>query len=70
MRAGLTSDQWEFLVYVKNLLDDDTIRTGGPGPDFGAQVGELGFTSGFGTTHWFGVLPNPQQFGAQLTYLF
>ena len=70
MRAGLTSDQWEFLVYVKNLFDDDTIRTGGNGPDFGAQVGELGFTSGFGTTNWFGILPNAQQFGAQLTYHF
>jgi iron complex outermembrane receptor protein len=70
LRAGLNSDQWELQVYVKNLLDDDTIRTGGNGPDFGAQVGELGFTAGFGTTHWFGILPNPQQFGAMFTYHF
>jgi outer membrane receptor protein involved in Fe transport len=69
-RAGIEGESWEFLVYVNNLLDDDTIRTGGSGPDFAEQVSELGFTAGLGVSHYFGVLPDPQIFGARLTIRF
>ncbi len=69
-RVGLTQDNWEFLVYVDNLFDDDTIQTGGSGPDFAKQVTELGFTSGLGVTHFFGVLPDPRTFGAKLIMRF
>jgi len=69
-RFGLTGETFEFLVYIDNLLDDDTIQTGGSGPDFGQQVTELGFTAGLGVTQYFGVLPAPRTFGARLTMRF
>ena len=69
-RAGIEGESWEFLVYVDNLLDDETIRTGGSGPDFARQVTELGFTGGFGVSHYFGVLPEKRRFGARVTYRF
>ena len=70
LRGGFEADNWEFLVYVNNLFDDDTAQTGGSGPDFAKQVGELGFTAGFGVSHYFGVLPDPRSFGAKLTLRF
>jgi outer membrane receptor protein involved in Fe transport len=69
-RVGLTGEKFEFLVYVNNLLDDDTIQTGGDGPDFAQQVTQLGFVSGFGVSHAFGLLPDPRTFGARLTIRF
>jgi len=69
-RLGLTSESWEFLIYVDNLFDDETIKTGARGPDFGDQVTKLGFTAGLGVTNWFGPLPDPQIFGARLTVRF
>jgi outer membrane receptor protein involved in Fe transport len=69
-RGGLTGETFEFLVYVDNLFDDDTIRTGGAGPDFARQVTELGFSAGLGTTQFFGVLPTPRTFGVRLTMRF
>ncbi|MFQ5635472.1 MAG: TonB-dependent receptor [Gammaproteobacteria bacterium] len=50
-RVGLTGETFEFLVYINNLFDDDTIQTGGSGPDFAKQVTELGFTAGLGVSH-------------------
>jgi outer membrane receptor protein involved in Fe transport len=35
LRLGLESDRWELLAYVKNLLDDDTVRFTGGGPGLG-----------------------------------
>ncbi|MGI9343232.1 MAG: TonB-dependent receptor [Gammaproteobacteria bacterium] len=69
-RAGFTGEKFEFLVYIDNLFDDDTLRTGGSGPDFARQVTELGFTAGLGTTQFFGVLPPPRTVGARLTMRF
>lgn len=69
-RFGLTGEKFEFLIYIDNLLDDDTIQTGGSGPDFAEQVGQLGFTAGFGVSHVFAVLPDPRTFGARLTMRF
>jgi len=69
-RAGFMGETFEFLVYIDNLFDDDTIRTGAAGPDFAKQVTELGFTAGLGTTQFFGVLPAPRTFGARLTMRF
>jgi hypothetical protein len=70
MRLGLTSDQWEVLAYVDNVLDQDTFTTGGSGPDFGRQVSQLGFTAGFGTSHFFATLPDPRVFGVRANYRF
>jgi iron complex outermembrane receptor protein len=69
-RIGLTSDNWEFLIYVNNLLDDDTLKQGARGPDFGDQVTKLGFTAGLGATNWFSSLPDPRIIGARITYQF
>ena len=69
-RFGLTQDNWEFLLYVDNVFDNDTIQTGGSGPDFAKQVTQLGFTAGFGTSHFFGLLPDPRIVGAKLTVRF
>ena len=69
-RAGLTAESWEVIVYVTNLLDDDTIKTGGTGPDFSQQVTELGFTAGLGVNQFFGALAEPRIFGARLTVRF
>jgi iron complex outermembrane receptor protein len=34
-RAGISKGSWEGILYVKNLLDDDTVISGGNGPDIG-----------------------------------
>jgi outer membrane receptor protein involved in Fe transport len=71
VRAGLSGEKWEFLLYIDNFLEDKTIRTGGSGPDFGGpQVEELGFTAGLGVSHYFGILPDPRIFGMRLTLMF
>lgn len=69
-RFGLMQDNWEFLFYIDNLFDDDTIQTGGSGPDFSTQVTQLGFPTGFGLSHYFALLPDPRTFGAKLTIRF
>ena len=67
---GLVGDRVEVLLYVDNVLDDDTIKTGGSGPDFGPQVLEAGFTAGLGLTNFFGTLPPPRVFGIRGSYKF
>jgi outer membrane receptor protein involved in Fe transport len=69
-RLGLEGDRWSALVYLDNVFDDDTILTGGPGPDFGQQIVETGFLAGFGVSNIFGVLPDPRTFGVRLSYTF
>lgn len=69
-RIGLTSPKYEIIAYVDNLLDDDTIKSGGSGPDFGRQVAETGFTAGLGVSHFFGTLPEPRIFGIRAAYRF
>jgi outer membrane receptor protein involved in Fe transport len=70
VRAGIQSEKWEVAAYVDNVLDNDTVKTGGSGPDFGRQVSELGFTAGLGVSHYFAVLPDPRIFGIRGTYRF
>jgi len=70
MLLGLTSDKWDVIAYMNNVLDDDTFITAGSGPDFGEQVTQLGFTAGFGTTHYFATLPDPRVIGVRATYRF
>ncbi len=70
MRLGLTSEKWDVVAYMDNVFDDDRFLTGGAGPDFGEQVTQLGFTAGFGTTHYFATLPDPRVIGVRGTYRF
>ena len=70
IRFGFQADKWDFLVYVDNVFDDDTIKAGGSQPDFGEQVSQLGFTGGFGTSMWYGTLPDPRVWGIRANYRF
>lgn len=70
LRLGITSPRWDVIAYLDNAFDDDTIKTAGSGPDFGEQVSNLGFTAGFGTTHYFATLPDPRTFGVRASYRF
>jgi len=70
LRFGLLGDKWDALIYVNNVFDDDTIKTGGSGPDFGPQVTQLGFLAGFGVNHYFATAPDPRVFGVRATYRF
>jgi outer membrane receptor protein involved in Fe transport len=70
VRLGLTSPKWEVVGYVDNVFDDDTIKSGGSGPDFARQASELGFTAGLGTSHFFGTLPDPRIVGVRMSYRF
>lgn len=69
-RVGITSDRAEILLYADNLFDDDTLKSGGSGPDFGEQVSTLGFTAGLGVSYYFGTLPQPRVIGMRLNYRF
>ncbi len=69
-RLGLQGENWDAILYVNNLLDDNTMRTGGSGPDFGEQVTYTGFTAGFGITQFFGTLPIPRTMGVRVAYRF
>ncbi|NND36208.1 MAG: TonB-dependent receptor, partial [Gammaproteobacteria bacterium] len=35
LRLGFRSDRWETLFYVNNVMDDDTVQSGGGGPGLG-----------------------------------
>jgi len=70
IRFGLLADKWDALIYINNVFDDDTIKTGGSGPDFANQVQELGFLAGFGVNHYFATAPDPRVFGIRASYRF
>ena len=42
LRAGISSGPWDAMLYVENLLDDDTVLSAGTGPD----IGNSGFRFG------------------------
>lgn len=69
-RIGLIGERFDILAYVDNIFEDDTIKTGGTGPDFGNQVVELGFVAGLGVSHVFATLPAPRVFGVRANYRF
>ena len=70
LRLGLSSDDWDFIFYVDNLLDDDTLKTGGTGPDFAEMLSEAGFVAGLGVLAFHGPLPDPRVFGVRLNLRF
>jgi outer membrane receptor protein involved in Fe transport len=69
-RVGTQTDKWDVTVFLDNAFDDDTIRTGGSGPDFGLQNTRLGFIGGLGVNGYFGILPNPRTLGVRTNYRF
>ncbi len=70
LRAGLVSDKWDFIFYVNNVLDNDTIQGGGSGPEFGWPISDMGFSAGLVRNHHFGPLPPPRIFGVRLNMRF
>lgn len=69
-RLGLAGEKWDVVAYLDNVLDDNTLKSGGSGPDFALQNQELGFTAGLGVQQYFGLLPEPRRFGVRMTLRF
>jgi hypothetical protein len=69
-RLGLQTDEWDVVLFVDNAFDDDTFRTGGPGPDFGLQNTRLGFIGGLGLNGYFGIMPDPRSVGVRTNFRF
>ncbi|MBT8444355.1 MAG: TonB-dependent receptor [Gammaproteobacteria bacterium] len=69
-RLGLAAEKWTVVAYLDNVLDDNTLKSGGSGPDFAKQNQELGFTAGLGVQQFFGLLPQPRTFGVRMTINF
>ena len=70
VRFGVTNDRWSVLAFVNNVFEDDTIKSGGSGPDFAQQVSELGFTAGLGVTQFFARMPDPRIMGIRANFNF
>jgi outer membrane receptor protein involved in Fe transport len=69
-RVGLQTDTWDVVVFLDNAFDDDTFRTGGPGPDFALQNTRLGFIGGLGVNGYFGIMPDPRTLGVRTNFHF
>ena len=69
-RVGLAAEKWSVVAYLDNVLDDNTLKSGGSGPDFALQNQELGFIAGLGVQQFFGILPQPRTFGVRLMMQF
>jgi iron complex outermembrane receptor protein len=65
LRLGLESDQWEALIFVDNVFDEDTIKSGSGIPDFSQPLN--GPAPNFGTV---GILPDQRQVGVRMKYRF
>jgi len=69
-QLGLTRDKVDVLLYVDNVFDDDTLKSGGEGPEFGPGIRDRGFAAGLVQTQFFGGLPDPRRVGIRLNYRF
>jgi outer membrane receptor protein involved in Fe transport len=69
LRAGLVGENWQFIAFLNNVLDDDTIRNLGSNPDFPAWIdtGPGQPPLPFATTT---TLPEPRVFGVRLSRKF
>jgi len=69
LRVGITSPQWEALVYVNNLTDDDTVlsSTASPGNVEVALVDPFNFSPSDGSQ---ASLPDPRIIGVRFNYRF
>ncbi len=65
LRAGLTADNWEALIFIDNAFDDDTVTSGSEIPDFSQ---ELTFPAPAFIT--LGILPEKRQVGVRANYNF
>ena len=60
LRLGLITDTWEITAFVDNLLDDDTVKTGGPNPGIPTASFGFGFSPNLGVGEFPGVNAGPK----------
>ena len=69
LRAGVTADRWELIVYADNITDDDTVMTGNANPGDVAQ--SIADPSNFSPANTVGVsMPDPRIIGVRFGYRF
>lgn len=68
LSVGVSDDDWRAIVYVDNLLDDDTIRSGIGNTDYGLLPDYTG-TGGLPKAANL-ILPQPRTVGLRLSYSF
>ena len=64
--AGLDSESWSVIVYVDNVFDDDTIKSGVSNVDYGFDVNQAGGLPAAANL----TLPQPRTAGVRLSYRF
>jgi iron complex outermembrane receptor protein len=69
-QLGVMNESLELIFYIENLFDDDTLRSGGEGPDFGPTQASRGFSAGLVQLSFFGPLPPPRRAGVRLSMRF
>jgi iron complex outermembrane receptor protein len=69
LSVGADAESWRVILYVDNLFDDDTIRSGLSNTDYGflPDIGAGGFAIPDAVNL---ILPQPRTFGARATYRF
>ncbi|WP_101758969.1 TonB-dependent receptor [Oceanicoccus sp. KOV_DT_Chl] len=65
VQLGVNGDNWKAILYVDNVLDDDTIRSGLNNTDYGNFVGFQELPKALSL-----VLPQPRTTGVRFSYLF
>ena len=72
LRAGLSGDTWDVTLYVDNVFDDDTVKTGFLAPDFRTFT-VIPFPPPFTvalTNSGFYKLPDPRTWGLRASFRF
>jgi outer membrane receptor protein involved in Fe transport len=69
LRFGIEADQWEALVFIDNVFENDTVLSGSEIPDFASPLAN----EGAGPAPSFvtlGILPDKRQVGLRVKYNF
>ena len=69
VRTGLIGDKWEAILFVDNLLDDDTVKSG---LDYGSIVdsNRQGFIPPSPPDGFVAFMPDPRVVGVRFNFLF
>ena len=80
IRLGLLADAWDVQLYVNNVLDNDTIISGGPNPGIANAQFNFGFTTRPGApgivagpkipNEIYANMPNPRIAGIRARFRF
>jgi outer membrane receptor protein involved in Fe transport len=69
-RAGVVSDNWEFMAYVNNAFDDSTAKTGSDNIDLRYLAFDFGTSTVLVPNGARYLLPDPRTYGVRVTYNF